>query len=132
MLSSFYLSDNMAPSDKARVTLDYDEVLEYIGQFGRFQKKIFFWLSFISAAAGLAVVVFAFTGFETNYRCRIASCEGGNSSYYDKEGLLPSIYENVSIGLEDRCRLPRPVSTDLFTSCSNSSVVFSKFDGNED
>ena len=52
----------MAPSDRARVTLDYDEVLEYIGQFGRFQKKIFFWLSFISAAAGLAVVVFAFTG----------------------------------------------------------------------
>ena len=42
--------------------MDYDEVLEYIGQFGRFQKKIFFWLSFISAAAGLAVVVFAFTG----------------------------------------------------------------------
>ena len=52
----------MAPSDRARVSLDYDEVLEYIGQFGRFQKKIFFWLSFISAAAGLAVVVFAFTG----------------------------------------------------------------------
>ena len=52
----------MAPGDGARVPLDYDEVLEYIGQFGTFQKKIFFWLSFISAAAGLAVVVFAFTG----------------------------------------------------------------------
>ena len=62
MFSSFYLSDKMAPGDGARVPLDYDEVLEYIGQFGTFQKKIFFWLSFISAAAGLAVVVFAFTG----------------------------------------------------------------------
>ena len=62
MFSSFYFSDKMAPGDRARVSLDYDEVLEYIGQFGTFQKKIFFWLSFISAAAGLAVVVFAFTG----------------------------------------------------------------------
>ena len=52
----------MAPGERTRVSLDYDEVLEYIGQFGTFQKKIFFWLSFISAAAGLAVVVFAFTG----------------------------------------------------------------------
>ena len=44
------------------LSLDYDEVLEYIGQFGTFQKKIFFWLWLVSAAGGLAVVVFAFTG----------------------------------------------------------------------
>ena len=43
-------------------TLDYDKVLDHIGQFGAFQRKIFLWLSFISAAAGLAVVAFAFTG----------------------------------------------------------------------
>ena len=49
-------------------------------------------------------------GFEANYRCRIPSCEGRNASYYDKEGFLPSIYENVSVRLEDRCRIPQPVS----------------------
>ena len=48
--------------DHKKVGLDYDEVLDYIGQFGWFQIKIFFWLSFASAAAGLAVVVFVFTG----------------------------------------------------------------------
>ena len=42
--------------------LDYDQVLDHIGQFGTFQRKIFIWLSFVSAAAGLAVVTFAFTG----------------------------------------------------------------------
>ena len=45
-----------------KVGLDYDEVLDYIGQFGTFQRRIFLWLSFASAAGGLAVVVFAFTG----------------------------------------------------------------------
>ena len=49
--------------DKAEMAgLDYDKVLDHIGQFGAFQRKIFLWLSFISAAAGLAVVAFAFTG----------------------------------------------------------------------
>ena len=50
-------------SDKDRPEeLDYDKVLDHIGQFGPFQRKIFLWLSFISAAAGLAVVAFAFIG----------------------------------------------------------------------
>ena len=48
--------------DTALETLDYDKVLDHIGQFGAFQRRIFLWLSFISAAAGLAVVAFAFTG----------------------------------------------------------------------
>merc|ERR1711963_472289 len=47
--------------------VDYDKVLDHLGQFGAFQKRIFFWLSFVSAAAGLAVVAFAFTGYEPNY-----------------------------------------------------------------
>ena len=42
--------------------VNYDKILDHIGQFGSFQRKIFFWLSFVSAAAGLAVVTFAFTG----------------------------------------------------------------------
>ena len=57
----FYIFRNMG-KDHQKSDINYDEVLEYIGQFGWFQRKIFFWLSFVSAAAGLAVVVFAFTG----------------------------------------------------------------------
>ena len=53
-------------SKERSLTLNYDEVLEYIGQFGTFQKKIFFLLWLVSAAGGLAVVVFAFTGKVNN------------------------------------------------------------------
>ena len=49
-------------SKEPKLALNYDEVLEYIGQFGTFQRKIFFLLWLVSAAGGLAVVVFAFTG----------------------------------------------------------------------
>ena len=44
--------------------IDYDVILDHIGQFGTFQKRITFFLSFVSAAGGLAVVVFVFTGLE--------------------------------------------------------------------
>ena len=45
--------------------LNYDEVLDYIGQFGRFQKRTFFLLCLVAAAGGIAVMVFAFTGPRT-------------------------------------------------------------------
>ena len=91
--------------------LDYDEVLDYIGQFGPFQRRIFLWLSLVTTAAGVAVVVFAFTGFEPQYRCRVAQCEDPASKYFttDQEGnmKLPSFYANDSIQLKDRCKIPR-------------------------
>jgi len=125
--------------------LNYDEVLEYIGQFGTFQRKIFFLLWLVSAAGGLAVVVFAFTGLEPKYRCRISGCEDEGSQYYEEvqseEGVtvqrLPSWYGNDSIGLNDRCI--KPVKTGdgcqaggaLFTddageSCEVSELVFDR------
>jgi len=100
------------------LSLDYDEVLEYIGQFGTFQKKIFFWLWLVSAAGGLAVVVFAFTGLEPKYRCRVSPCETETASDYytmpvcaagdaECEGLsLPAWYRNDSIGINERCKVP--------------------------
>ena len=51
-------------------SVDYDKILDHIGQFGKFQWKIFFWLSFVSGAAGLAVVTFAFVGkLEERFNC---------------------------------------------------------------
>jgi len=93
--------------------LDYDEVLDYIGQFGSFQRKIFLLLSLVSAAGGLAVVVFAFTGFTPNYRCKVPHCESGDVSsltYYQHEmsetPSLPAWY-NGTINLAQRCKLPK-------------------------
>ena len=70
MISDHYLiSDKMGEKgEHKKIGLDYDEVLDYIGQFGTFQRRIFLWLSLATAAGGLAVVVFAFTGTINNLR----------------------------------------------------------------
>ena len=64
--------------------LNYDEILKHIGQFGIYQIRIHFLLWLVSAASGLAVVVWAFTGFNMKYRCPIPHCEKWNdTTYYD-------------------------------------------------
>ena len=50
--------------------VDYDEILSHIGQFGPWQRRIHFLLWLASAASGLVVVVFSFTAFKADYRCR--------------------------------------------------------------
>ena len=97
--------------------LDYDIMLEQIGQFGPFQKRILFFLSLVSGAGGLAVVVFVLTGFEQNYRCQVQQCEHGpHLSYYgelacngpnsqcEEELRLPSWYEGKVMDRKNRCR----------------------------
>lgn len=116
-------------SNKGR-ELDYDEVLSYIGQFGGFQRRIFLLLSLVSAAGGLAVVVFAFTGYTPKYRCRVPQCESGNITYFHNEMAespsLPSWY-NGSIELADRCKVPKVNQGD--GSCTADSASFK--DGTE-
>ena len=114
--------------------LDYDEILDYIGQFGPFQRRIFLWLSLVTTAAGIAVVVFAFTGFEPKYRCRVAECEDPASKYFatDQEGNLnlPSFYTNESIELKDRCKIPRR----RFSICivrERSILILSRNEGDD-
>jgi len=95
--------------------LNYDEVLDYIGQFGTFQKKIFFWLWLVSLSGGLAVMVFAFAGLEPNYRCVVPHCETINSTYYAKGDYdggprLPDWFDREDrIAPADRCRRRVPV-----------------------
>ena len=55
-------------SGKSKV--DYDDILSYIGQFGPWQIRIHFLLWLASAASGLCVVVYSFTAFKMDYRCR--------------------------------------------------------------
>ena len=52
LFSSYLLSAQCSPL----------QVLSHIGQFGAVQRRIFLLLSLVAAAAGIAVVVFAFTG----------------------------------------------------------------------
>ena len=116
----------MSTKDR-RYSLEYDEVLQYIGQFGTFQKKIVFWMCLLQAAGGLAVVAFAFTGgfiqvslalisrvlagLEPKYRCRVPPCDTQSGGEYygqtENERMeLPAWYRNNTIGINDRCRVP--------------------------
>ena len=64
---------------------DYDLVLNTIGHFGKFQKKVLCLLSLVSGAGGLAIVVFVFTGFEQSYRCKVGQCESGPHITYFRQ-----------------------------------------------
>ena len=137
------------------LALDYDEVLEYIGQFGTFQRKIFFLLWLVSAAGGLSVVIFAFTGIvndrkahfltlfpaglEPKYRCRVSPCDTVPSAdYYDQttcdgadtecgEMKLPAWYRNETIEINDRCRVP--VVRESGGVCEEGGTVFTDEEG---
>ena len=63
-------------------TIDYESLLKHIGQFGSWQRRIFFWMCLVSGASGLFVVVYVFTGFEPRYRCHVSYCENSTDAVY--------------------------------------------------
>ena len=81
--------------------LNYDEILKHLGQFGKFQIRVHFLLWLVSAASGLAVVVWAFTGFDMKYRCPIPQCDvsGNNLSYYNTSSSPLSLPNYAQIGI---------------------------------
>ena len=74
--------------------LNYDEVLEYIGQFGTFQRRIAFLLCFVALATGIAVVVFAFAG-ESKKCCVpvtiVSICHGHQASSLPTDAMFLSV-----------------------------------------
>ena len=60
---------NLAMNEDTEKSGDYEEILQKVGEFGKFQKMILVLLSCVSAAGGLVVVVFPFTAYQPNYRC---------------------------------------------------------------
>ena len=79
--------------------LDYDQILAHIGQFGPWQKRIHFLLWFISAASGLAVVVFSFTAYNAGYRCNNPYCDGVNGLLTNRTLEYSGVCKYYSIGL---------------------------------
>ena len=61
--------------------VNYDTILDHIGQFGPWQQRIHFLLWLTSAAGGLAVVVYSFTAFKTPYICKPPRCESDEITY---------------------------------------------------
>ena len=81
--------------------VDYDQILNHIGQFGPWQKKIHFLLWLVSAAGGLAVVVFSFTAYNLGYRCRNPYCDGFNQEVFSSNETkidTPGLCQYYSVG----------------------------------
>ena len=69
--------------NSSELSFDYQDLLAEINPCGKFQLRMtfLFWLS--SAAAGIAVVAFAFTAFTPPYRCAVRACEDpATATYY--------------------------------------------------
>ena len=113
--------------------VDFDSILEQIGYFGKWQKRIFFYLSFTSFAAGLLVVVYTFTAFDTKYMCNIPQCElNYNGSHWlskEESRLIPTPGKCQYYELEEGLTCSQYLdSIDPATSqranCSGSDLVF--------
>ena len=77
-------------SGGTKTSIDYDEILCHVGQFGPWQRKIFFLLWLTSAASGLSLVVFSFTAFNLGHRCPIPYCDGPNGLVINDTSKLDS------------------------------------------
>ena len=77
--------------------LNYDKILDHIGQLGWFQIKINLLLWMVSTLVGINVVVFAFTGYIPKYRCRIPYCETAlNATYLNSNATLsPFVLQGI-------------------------------------
>lgn len=47
---------------------NYDKILEYLGQIGKFQLHTFLWLSIAAFFPGIVILSFTFTGAVPEYR----------------------------------------------------------------
>ena len=92
--------------------VNYDQILNHIGQFGPWQKRIHFLLWLVSAAGGLAVVVFSFTAYNLGYRCRNPYCDGFNQEVFSNETKIetPGLCQYYSVG-----KLDFPFSVQIHT-----------------
>lgn len=68
--SNFYLYDGRkSRSTELKNMTSFDDVLEEIGQFGLFQRQLFFIMCFISAVFSPIYVGIVFLGFIPDFRC---------------------------------------------------------------
>merc|ERR1711971_74030 len=118
--------NKMKKERKVGLALNYDSVLEYLGQFGCFQRRMFLCMCLVSFLTGPPTVIFAFTGYELSYRCPVTSCGESSQSIYgpnETEATLPAFYQENSIQLADRCKVPQPRNE--ANNCGEAQLSFS-------
>lgn len=70
-------------------TMTYDHVLTQLGDFGRYQKRIFLLLCLPGISCAFHKLAWVFLGAKADHRCQLPS-EGPNATYY----LEPDIWNN--------------------------------------
>ncbi|XP_040573548.1 organic cation transporter protein [Lepeophtheirus salmonis] len=130
--------------------IDFNSILDEIGGFGKWQKKNFFLLWLTSMAAGLAVVVFSFTGNVPDHRCSVPFCENLDSDYnaytnytnLNKSRLFPSSCTYLSnsklnvpdVPSKESCKtyldtISQVNEHNLNQSCDAESVIYDLYQG---
>ena len=88
--------------------LDYDELVEEIGEFGLFQKIVCLLLWFPAAAGGIHVLMYSFTGLEPgSFRCDIPGCNSTDYGGYipEKDEIKKSCsYYEAKAGDDGMCQ----------------------------
>ena len=58
--------------------MSYEEIVNQIGQFGRWQKLVFFLASLCSMCSSILTLGFSFIGFTPKFRCFVPECDGAD------------------------------------------------------
>lgn len=64
LTNSDFGSDNV----RKKTVVNYDEILEKLGQMGKFQLRTFLWLCLPAFFPGIVIMSYTFTGGTPNYR----------------------------------------------------------------
>jgi len=103
--------------------MDYDEVLDEIGEFGRWQQVTIVLLWIPPMMAGIHNLLFVFTGLapQNGYRCQIPGCDGDQ---FEFEDFPLKLFPTDSDGELDYCKFYMP----KFIDPENKTCSTTEFD----
>ncbi|XP_059171465.1 organic cation transporter protein-like [Physella acuta] len=85
--------------------MNFDDVLQYIGEFGLYQKRVYFLLCLFCIFHGMRMVVMVFTLYQPKHRCAIP---GYLNDTFDVTSLEHLMAVNSSIPSGDSCHIYQP------------------------
>jgi len=104
------------------MTVDYDNVLEDIGQLGPWQRKLFALLCIPSAMSAMAVFMYDFTAYVPQHRCFVSQCDGVSAgSLYDDSFVNFTIPWDEDLETYGRCKMYTVNASD--SKCEKESFV---------
>lgn len=83
-------------------SIDYDEMLTYLGQFGPHSIRVFVLACISSMLCGQPVTQDTFVNYRNEHRCRVPSCDSNGTQYNES-------FVEWAIPEDDKCHLYKPV-----------------------